>query len=141
MLTILTLNTKSVLSKIRGTTQALFLLTNSLNSRYEFIFTNLSSVNDKEFKSIYEIYRIYQSTILYRELKLRGAIIISGQLNILPNEQIYNTINGVWNLSSDQGNLGTFFVTNIRLVWFADMNDTFNISLPYMQMQNVCIRS
>ena len=40
---------------------------------------------------------------------------------------------GVWNLSSDQGNLGTFFLTNIRVVWFANLASNFNVSLPYMQ--------
>ena len=25
---------------------------------------------------------------------------------------------GVWNLSSDQGNLGSFIFTNVRIVWF-----------------------
>ena len=33
-----------------------------------------------------------------------------------------------------QGNLGTFFITNVRLVWYANMNETFNVSIPYLQM-------
>ena len=40
---------------------------------------------------------------------------------------------GVWNLSSDQGNLGTFFITNVRLVWHANMAENFNVSIPYLQ--------
>lgn len=36
-----------------------------------------------------------------------------------------------------QGNLGSFIVTNVRLVWFADMNETFNVSLPYIQIASV----
>lgn len=83
---------------------------------------------------------MYQNTSLYRELKLRGAILTDGQLNILPQEQVYKQMNGVYNLSSDQGNLGVFVVTNIRLVWFADSNESFNISLPFMQMINLRIR-
>lgn len=81
--------------------------------------------------------RSYQSTMLYRELKLRSAILSSGQLKLLPKEQVYNSFNGVWNLSSDQGNLGTFIVTNVRLIWYADINETFNISLPHMQISSV----
>lgn len=46
---------------------------------------------------------------------------------------------GVWNLSSDQGNLGNFVVTNIRLVWYADANESFNLSLPYLQIESVSI--
>jgi Bardet-Biedl syndrome 5 protein len=40
----------------------------------------------------------------------------------------------VWNLSSDQGNLGTFFITNIRLAWHANLAQNFNVSIPYMQV-------
>lgn len=76
---------------------------------------------------------------MYRDLKLRGAILQSGQLIILPQEQVFNKVYGVWNLSSDQGNLGSFVVSNIRIVWYADANETFNISLPYMQIANVSL--
>jgi hypothetical protein len=44
----------------------------------------------------------------------------------------------VWNLSSDQGNLGTFFVTNVRLVWHANLAENFNVSIPYLQMVRLC---
>ena len=40
----------------------------------------------------------------------------------------------------EQGNLGTFIITNVRLVWFADMNENFNISLPYLQILYVSKR-
>lgn len=73
----------------------------------------------------------------YRELKLRGAIVHNKQLKILPLEQVFSTTYGVWNLSSDQGSLGTFIATNVRVVWFADINEAFNISLPYLQIDNV----
>lgn len=39
-----------------------------------------------------------------------------------------------------QGNLGVFIITNIRIVWFADANFSFNISLPYMQIVSVRMR-
>lgn len=84
--------------------------------------------------------RSYQSTFLYRELKLRSAILSSGHLKLLPKEQLYSTLGGIWNLSSDQGNLGTFIVTNVRLIWYADINESFNISLPHMQIGSVSAR-
>ena len=43
-------------------------------------------------------------------------------------------VDGVWNLSSDQGNLGTFFVTNVRVVWHASLAESFNVSMPYIQV-------
>lgn len=36
-----------------------------------------------------------------------------------------------------QGNLGTFFITNVRIVWHANMNESFNVSIPYLQI--VCM--
>lgn len=139
---ILTMTTKTVLTKQRGTTQALYILTVNNNSRFEFIFTKLNNRagNTEIFKSIYDIYRQYQATYLYRELKLRGAILSHGHLNVLPQEEVYNTINGVWNLSSDQGNLGTLMITNIRVIWYADINEIFNISLPFLQILNIRVR-
>lgn len=78
--------------------------------------------------------RSYETTKLYRDLKLRGALIKDKQLLQLPHEQIYNRIDGVWNLSADQGNLGTFFITNVRVVWHANLAENFNVSMPYLQM-------
>lgn len=131
------MTTKTVLSKLRGTTQALYIFTSSNNARFEFIFTNMSVEHGRQFTLIFDIYRLYQQSFLYRELKLRTSILQSKQLKILPQEQVYSTITGIWNLSSDQGNLGTFVLTNIRLVWYADINEAFNISLPYMQIRSV----
>lgn len=73
-------------------------------------------------------------------MKLRSAIVSNGHLNILPHEQAFNTVSGIWNLSSDQGNLGTFVITNIRLVWFADINESFNMSLPFVQIASIQLR-
>lgn len=49
----------------------------------------------------------------------------------------YSTFYGIWNLSSDEGNLGTLIATNVRVIWYADINETFNISLPHMQIASV----
>jgi Bardet-Biedl syndrome 5 protein len=110
--------------------------------------------------------RAYESSKLYRDLKLRGSIIRDNQLVLLPHEELYSKVRGavgggwcvvisrgllvhggkgsssfgcpqvtgVWNLSSDQGNLGTFFVTNIRMAWHANLAANFNVSIPYMQV-------
>lgn len=138
---ILTMSTKTVLSKLRGTTLALYILTLSRNSRFEFIFTNLAQSNARKFSSVFDVYRSYQSTLLYRELKLRSAIMATGHLKLLPKEQVYSTFGGIWNLSSDQGNLGTLIATNVRVIWYADINETFNISLPHMQIATVSKRN
>merc|ERR1711959_458999 len=78
---------------------------------------------------------------LYRDLKLRGAIIKDKELVRLPQEQIYDKMNGIWNLSSDQGNLGCFIITNVRVVWFAVLAENFNVSIPYLQIKSVNVRN
>ncbi|XP_037923710.1 Bardet-Biedl syndrome 5 protein homolog isoform X2 [Hermetia illucens] len=139
---ILSLQTRTVYSKARRTHQALHVMGVGVNMRFEFLFTDMSMKTSKvsAFTSVFDVYRLYQDTLLYREVKLRGAIVQSGQLVILPQEQVYSNFQGVWNLSSDQGNLGSFIITNIRMVWFADVNESFNISLPYMHMSYIKIR-
>ncbi|XP_050712924.1 Bardet-Biedl syndrome 5 protein homolog isoform X2 [Eriocheir sinensis] len=137
---IINITTKTVNSKLRGLTEALYILTKANNTRFEFIFTNLVPGTPRLFTSVMGVYKAYNSSKMYRELKLRGAIIQNKQLRILPQEQIFSRVNGVWNLSSDQGNLGTFVITNVRLVWFANMNELFNISLPYLQIASVKVR-
>ncbi|KAK6636783.1 Bardet-Biedl syndrome 5 protein [Polyplax serrata] len=138
--TIISATTKNVISKLRGPVEALYLLTKTANNKYEFIFTNLMPGTTRLFTSVTGVHRAYVSSKMYRELKLRGAIMKNKQLQLLPLEQIVTTENGVWNLSSDQGNLGSFIITNVRVVWFAEMNEHFNVSLPYLQISLVKIR-
>ncbi|XP_046847107.1 Bardet-Biedl syndrome 5 protein-like isoform X1 [Xenia sp. Carnegie-2017] len=137
---ILNLSTRVASSKLRGKTESLYVLTRCNHTRFEFIFTNLVSGSPRLFSTVMSVYRAYESSKLYRDLKLRGALIENKQLRVLPMEQVYDKINGVWNLSSDQGNLGTFYVTNVRLVWHANMNDSFNVSIPYLQMKSIRVR-
>ena len=79
-------------------------------------------------------FRAYETSKLYRDLKLRGSIIRDNELILLPQEQVYTKISGVWNLSSDQGNLGSFLITNVRIVWHAQLATNFNVSIPFMQI-------
>eukprot|EP01061_Rhynchopus_euleeides_P008394 TRINITY_DN1745_c1_g1_i2.p1 TRINITY_DN1745_c1_g1~~TRINITY_DN1745_c1_g1_i2.p1 ORF type:complete len:344 (+),score=120.36 TRINITY_DN1745_c1_g1_i2:282-1313(+) len=127
-------------SRIRGPTQALYVLTKFNSSRFEFIFTNLVKGSPRHFTTVQAVHRAYETTKLYRDLKLRGAIIREKDLLLLPLEQVVTKTTGVWNLSSDQGNLGTFYITNVRVVWFANLAENFNVSIPYLQIKSVRIR-
>jgi Bardet-Biedl syndrome 5 protein len=124
-------------SRIRGNTQSLYILCKLHGSRFEFVFTHLVKGSPRLFTTIQAVYKAYQTTKMYREIKLRSAIINNKKLNLLPQENLYSTIQGVCNLSSDQGNLGTFFITNVRIVWFADLAENFNVSLPYLQIVSI----
>lgn len=131
--TILSITIKKAKSKLRGQTQALCILA-KFNSRYEFIFTSLVQNSPRLFTTVQAVLRAYQTSKLYRDLKLRGSIIKDNEMILLPNEQIFSKFVGVWNLSSDQGNLGTVYLTNVRLVWHANLASNFNVSLPYIQI-------
>jgi len=137
---IVSITIRSAQSKLRGNTQALYVLTKFNGTRFEFIFTNLVPNSPRLFTTVQAIHRAYETTKLYRDLKLRGAIMKNKELILLPQEQIYNKINGVWNLSSDQGNLGSFFLTNVRLVWHANLQENFNVSIPFLQMKSIRVR-
>lgn len=131
---------KQAASRQRGNIQGLYVMTKYKNSRFRFIFTSLVKNSPRLFTTVQVVFRSYESTKLYRDLKLRGAIIKDKQLIELPSEEVYNKVDGVWNLSSDQGNLGTFFVTNVRLVWHANLAENFNVSIPYLQIDAIKIR-
>jgi len=137
---VISINIRNATSRLRGTTQALYVLTKYNGSRFEFIFTNLVRNSPRLFTTIQAVFRAYDTSKLYRDLKLRGAIISEKELKLLPEEQIYNKVSGVWNLSSDQGNLGTFFITNVRVVWHANLAENFNVSIPYLQIKTVRVR-
>uniref|UniRef100_A0A9J8B7L6 Bardet-Biedl syndrome 5 protein homolog n=1 Tax=Cyprinus carpio carpio TaxID=630221 RepID=A0A9J8B7L6_CYPCA len=99
---IINITTRTANSKLRGQTEALYVLTKSNNTRFEFIFTNVVPGSPRLFTSVIAVHRAYETSKMYRDLKLRGALIQNKQLRLLPQEQVYDKINGVWNLSSDQ---------------------------------------
>ncbi|KAK6050345.1 hypothetical protein COOONC_12149 [Cooperia oncophora] len=62
-----------------------------------------SRMHSKLFNTVNSVHRAYETTKLYRELKMRGAIVDeSSNLKLLPLEQLVEKVNGVWNLSTDQ---------------------------------------
>ena len=57
---------------------------------------------------------------MYREIKLRGGIINDKRLSILHQEKLHTTLNGVWNLSTEQvTKLAVFF----NLLKIDDLNN------------------
>lgn len=146
---------KIVNSKLRGgEVQSLNLLSQANNqkrTRYEFQFTILTDANSGlKDSSIYNVIKAtqaaYESTRLYREIKLRsmGMTIQSlpGQttLKLLPNENIIDTIDSVMSLSADSGNLGSLFLTNIRVVWIAKLVEDYSLTVPWCSIAKVSIK-
>lgn len=75
-----------------------------------------------------------------RDLKLRGSFIKSGELIKMPGEKVINRIGNVMNLANNQGNMGSFILTHARVVWHANHNESFNVSIPFTQILSVKIR-
>ena len=126
---------KKARSKLRGNTQALCVIAKFRNSRFEFIFTSLVKNSPRLFTTTQAVLKSYESSRMFRDMKLRGSIVRDNELILLPGETVTNKIGGIWNLSSDHGNLGTFYLTNIRVVWKADLAPNFNASIPYVQIR------
>jgi Bardet-Biedl syndrome 5 protein len=156
--------TKTATSRLRGgTTQALVVQTRGRSGgergaspgggggggggdgdaeqAYEFIFTSLVKASPRLFALAASALRAYGTTRLYRDLKMRSAIVQAKELLLLPGERTFSRLEGVWNLSADQGNLGVLITTSLRLVWFASLAENFNVSLPYVQMRLVALRA
>ncbi|XP_017790163.1 PREDICTED: Bardet-Biedl syndrome 5 protein homolog [Habropoda laboriosa] len=138
--TLVTVNFKTIHGLQGRHVQALHILASFRNCRYEFVFTNKDLKSTRHYTSVIGIYRAYISSKIYREIKLRSGVINDRQLVVLPQETVHSTVQDIWNLSLEQGNIGTLIVTNIRLVWFADMNYQFNISIPYLIIANITIK-
>ena len=135
--TITNLEIKQTKSRLKGNVQALFLRTKFKETRYEFIFTSLIENSPRLFTSFQSTLRSYESTKLFRDFKVRGAIIQDKELIPLPSEQIYHKYPGVWNITSDQGQVGFLYISNIRIAWFANSAESFNVSLPYVQIRTI----
>lgn len=128
-------------SRLRGSSQSVSLLTKHNGQRFEFVFCHLAEGGNSRLAStLHAVHHSYESTRLYRDLRLRGAIIQDKELRLLPQEQVYSKVNGVHNLSSEQGSLGMLFISNLRVVWFAMAAENFNVSIPYLQMKSVKVR-
>lgn len=72
--TIISMTIKKAKSKLRGTTQALCVMAKQ-SSRYEFLFTSLVKNSPRLFTTVQAVLRAYQTSKLYRDLKLRGSIV------------------------------------------------------------------
>ena len=131
---------KKATSKTKGTTRALFLNVRYRNSTLRFILTSLVKSNPNIFSFVSKVRASYQTSGLFRDLKLRGAFVHDEELVRLPNEEVYSHITGVWSLANGKGSLGSLFVTNVRIVWYSSTTDHINASVPYLQISKIMLR-
>lgn len=55
----------------------------------------------------------------------------------MDKEELCDRVEGVMNLSKDYGQLGTLWVTNLRISWAASLQDNYNCSVPFIQVRSV----
>ncbi|ORX53006.1 DUF1448-domain-containing protein [Piromyces finnis] len=125
-----------------GTTQSLYLFASYHQTRYEFIFTYSQKPElGRLFVTVKSVHKAYSTSRMYREIKIRGAVLNGTELDLLPEEEIKEKISGVCNLSNNIGNIGVMYITNIRCVWHAINNESFNVSVPYIQISEVKLKN
>ena len=54
--------------------------------------------NAKMFSTVMAVHRAYESSSLYREVVMRGALVTDKELRLLPQEQLYNKVWPLLNL-------------------------------------------
>ena len=75
-------------SRLRGSTESLKILTRYSKTKYEFIFTNLVRDTPWLHGLVRNIVRAYDTSRLYRDIKLKGSVIDNGNLRMLPKEEV-----------------------------------------------------
>jgi len=125
-----------------GATQSIYIFAAYHQTRYEFIFTYPQKPElGRLFVTVKSVHKAYSTSRMYREIKIRGAVLNGSELDLLPEEEVKQKIPGVCNLSNNIGNIGVMYITNIRCVWHAIDNESFNVSIPYIQISEVKLKS
>lgn len=137
---VISINIKTAKSRLRGEAHALFVQAKSSDSRFEFIFTNVVHDSPHLFTVVQSVFRAYDTSRLYRDMRLRIAMLFDGELKLLPREVTYRRIGGVWNMSGDEGSYGSLYISNIRLVWHSASADAFNVSVPFLVFAKVRLK-
>ncbi|KAI8807089.1 Bardet-Biedl syndrome 5 protein [Cladochytrium replicatum] len=108
--------------------------------RYEFLFTSKDPQrSSRMFETVEGLHRAYSKTKMYRKVMARSPEIVDpqGELRLLSRETVFEKVQGVWNLASEQGVLGALTITNVRCTWHSVTSTNLNASLPYLHICGV----
>lgn len=128
------MSVQMVETRLRGHAEALRITARYGSNRFEFFFTHPSEDRRSRLSAVRLVWRAYDTTRIYREVRLRSCAVRDGELLLLKGERLVTRVKGVSNVSSEQGHIGTFFTTNLRLLWCSDTSAEFNISIPFLQI-------
>mmetsp|Transcript_5108 Transcript_5108/g.13797 ORF Transcript_5108/g.13797 Transcript_5108/m.13797 type:complete len:421 (-) Transcript_5108:980-2242(-) len=131
---------KSSSSRLKGDTESLYISAKHQERDYDFVFTSLNNTAFQVYSGVAHVYSVYDKTRLYRDLNIGGVFLTDGELNRLAFEQTYSRVDGVWNLCGGEGEVGTLFISNVRVMWCSCLRQCFNMSLPFSQVHAAKVR-
>lgn len=131
---------KNATSKLAGDINAIYVKCKFNNNRFEFVFNALGCSNTQLLSTFQAIYKSYDKSRIYRDMKLKAFLTNEKTFNLLENEKIIESFNQMGNVASDNIINGNFILTNIRLIFYSTVNDRFNISLPWIQVKNIKVK-
>jgi Bardet-Biedl syndrome 5 protein len=139
--TLISHDVKFISSKVAGETRALCIKCKFNGNRFEFLFNSLGNSTTDLFSLFDSIYKGYETSRLYRDVKMKGFLTQDKNLTLLPKEKVINKFNTVYNITTDnQALAGQFQITSVRFVWFSTTLDNYNISLPWIHIKDIRIR-
>lgn len=129
--------------KVIDQTRTLIIHCASWEVIYKFEFKPGKLVRTVNFFDLFHmIYRAFDSTRLYRRVKFRSSVFRGGKPALLEREAVVASYTDVSLLSRLAANpaLGTYILTNLRLLWFAPRSEMFNVSLPFVDCLGIWVR-
>lgn len=76
---------------------------------------------------------------MFRDLRVRSQVVKENNLVLLEDESVFLREQGVWNVGIEKGNVGSMYLTNVRIVWFREMSTNLNVSIPWIQIEKINI--
>ena len=117
-------------------------------NRYELEYRHLSDVKNDPYINLTNILKLYEEGRIYREMKQNTEDILDKEnkkLIFLKSEKMMETYKSISiNVNNENdtinnkiGNIGTLYLTNLRIIWINDKKDSYNLSLPYVQISSI----
>ena len=136
------LEKKSADSMMTGQSILLKIFCRCDKNRYELNYRNSSESNHDPYINLSNILKLYEQGRMYREIKQNNENIFDKNdkgLLLLKDEKIIEKIKNICleNNNDNNDNNGTFYKTNIRLIWINDKNNSINLSMPWIQISYI----
>lgn len=110
-------------------------------SQYRFDLQPASPNDHQLFDTIQMIYRAHDASHLHRRFRTRFSLLRGGSVVLFSTELVKATRPGtvLTSMLSGKPTLGTLLLTTHRLLWYADGNTAFNLSLPYIHIEGLSL--